>query len=109
MTVSQVLYSRTSPFSLHPCETNVDYHWFIDKEIECQRSLVTCPGPLHLLSSLHGELSHSKLVGFPLTTTTFLDSGPCSDVLRDTHPEHSKIPTSPISHFYSLILLYFPS
>lgn len=40
------------------------------------------PKATHSISSLHGELSHSKSVAFPLTTTTLLDSGLCSDVLR---------------------------
>lgn len=34
MTLSQVLYTYTSPFSSYLCNANVDYHWFIGEEIE---------------------------------------------------------------------------
>ena len=65
------------------------------------------PKATHLKSSLHGELSHSKSVAFPLTTTAVLDSGLCSDVLRPilTTLKYQQVPSVTLIPLLYFILL----
>ena len=108
MTLSQVLYTYLSLF-LTTLQGKFRLFPVYRRGNRSSEKVSHLPKATHHVSSLQlPELFHSKLVAFPLTTAPLLDSGLCSDVLRETYSDHSKIPT--VTFFpYSALFFFLTS